>query len=111
MAKRIIILEQVDARQYRYALWADVPAARQASYAAKAKPTVYVMATQAEKDAITNGQIAERVDVLQATTVAEAKQMLIDLWNAWQAEVTAANVWSRYGTYWDGTSWTAGGVA
>lgn len=109
--KKVIILEQVDARQYRYALWAEVPVARQASYAAKAVPTVFELATQEEKDAILAGQVVERVNILTANTVTEARNMLVDLWNGFQAEVNAANKWARYGTYWDGTGWTARGVS
>lgn len=110
MAKRIIILEQLDNRQYRYALWADVPAARQSLYAASAQPTAYTLASVNEKAALADGSVAEKIGVIEAISVAEARQMLVDLWTEWQAQVSNRNPWIRYGTFWNGTGWTAEGV-
>jgi hypothetical protein len=110
VAKRIIILEQLDHRQYRYVLWAPVPTERQPFYAAKAIPTAYVNATAGEKTAVLNGSIAERVGVIESSTVAEARQQLVDAWTSWANYVADQNTWVRYGTFWDETGWTAGGV-
>ena len=47
--------------------------------------------------------LSDTVDAVVATDATEDA--------AFQAEITARNDWSRYGTTFDGTTWTAGGVA
>lgn len=123
MARKIIILEKLDSppglNHYRYALWADVPAARQPYYAnTSTDPNVVVTAvkdaTAGEIAAIKAGQIAERVAEQQWATgvsLVSIQGQLITAFNDFQAEVTAYNPWLRLGTFWDGTSWTAKGVA
>lgn len=111
MAKRIIILEQISPRIYRYVLWADVPVPRQGIYAALAKPSAYKNADQDELTALATGQVVERVGEIEADTVASARTNLIATWTAFQNDISGTNIWSRYGTYWDGTGWTAGGVS
>lgn len=41
------------------------------------------------------------------TTVPQIQAALVAEFNAYQARITAANPWQRYGTSYDGTSWTA----
>lgn len=107
-AKRVIILEQVEQRKYRYALWADVPPIRQASFALKATRSAYEGVTVDEQAAITSGAVAEQLGTIEATSIAEARTMLVDLWTSFQNDVSSVTKRSRYGTYWDGTNWIAG---
>ena len=108
--KRVIILEQVDTRKYRFALWADVPPVRQPYFAGRAGKSAYEGVTIAEQQAITSGAVAEVVDAIEATTVAEARTMLQDRWTDFQNRVSDVTMRTRYGTYWDGTQWKAEGT-
>jgi hypothetical protein len=113
-AKRIIILEQQDAQTYRYAMWADVPAARQPFFANASAKSAWSGALTADNTALQNGSVAEQVATFQvpagealATTLAR----LTSLWNNYQNGITNNNLWVRYGSFWDGTTWTNAGVA
>lgn len=113
MARKIIILESrpITAGEiaFRYAFWADVPAARQARYANAAFETQVAGATAGEFAALRSGAVVEKVDEARfgAATVAQVQALLVTEFNAYQAKITAANPWQRYGTNWDGTSWNA----
>lgn len=117
MARKIIILDRTGLpsdQNYRVAFWLDVPAARQPFYADATATSVVKGATQAEIDAIKAGQIVEEVVEVPALAGATQTQLLnalIARYNARQAEFTARNPWARYGSYWDGTGWTAVTVA
>jgi hypothetical protein len=118
MAAKIIILEQisVDPLGFRYALWAAVPLVRQPFFANAAAKSAWVNAAAADLAALQAGQIVEVVRSQQwaaATSIATIQAALIAEFNAFQTQVTGTggNNWARYGTTWDGTTWTAGGVA
>ena len=102
---------------YRYVLWADVPAARQPFYAVLAGPTfasAWKDAIAADNTALQNGSVVEKVDTIQVpshATLGQIRVFLQDKWAEYQAAITASNPWQRYGTTWDGTTWTAGGVS
>jgi hypothetical protein len=109
--KNVIILERLrpasEAMSFRYALWADVPAARQ-EFFARSGGSRFSGATAAENDAINTGQVAERIEdmsVDKAATVAQIKAALEARWNDFQAEINR-NQWDVYGTFWNGTTWT-----
>lgn len=111
---KVIVLEQSDARTFRYALWADVPLARQPFYANTSASSVWKDATLSDITALRNGEVVERVDIFsvpEGTLIGSVRTHLRALWQAHQDRVTAEARWSRYGTTWDGTTWTAGGVA
>ncbi len=122
-SKRIIILENQTQGQlgneapkvFRAAFWADVPAARQSFYVKTATPfSAWPGASGAELTAIQTGQVAERVinaPIAFNATLASAQATLQAMWTDYQAEITAANPWNRYGSFWDGTTWTLGGAA
>ncbi len=113
-SKRIIILEQQDTNTYRYAMWADVPAARQVFYADANAVSAWKDAQTADNTALQNGSVVERTAIFSvpATDSLNAiKARLQDLWTAFQNDVTNNNHWSKYGTFWDGTSWTGAGVS
>lgn len=116
---QIIILDQPEAtnpRLWRYALWADVPVARQSIYAASAGPTAaseWLGALTADNVNLQSRAVVETTDTLQVppgATLAQIKSYLIDRWTAFQAHITNDNPWTRYGTIFDGTTWTPGGV-
>lgn len=113
MARKIIILEADSAGQgevgFRYALWADVPPARQVRYANASFVSAVAGATGAEVTALQTGAVTERVGSArwqQGTTIPQVQGFLIAAFNTFQAEISAANPWQRYGTSWDGSSWT-----
>ena len=113
MARKIIILESnpVTAGEiaFRYAMCADVPAARQTRYADATLESQVVGATAGELTALRNGSVVEKVEEARfgASTVPAVQALLITRYQAFQAQITADNRWQRYGTSWDGTSWTA----
>lgn len=113
MAKRVIILDSVGTL-YHVVLWADVPVARQPFYAAQGARSQWNGASQAEHDAIASGAVAERViefNLFSGEGLAAVRARLQATWQAYQDEIAVHNSWARYGTFWDGTTWTAGGVA
>lgn len=113
MARKIIILESQQPGQgdiaFRYALWADVPTARQTRYADANATSAFLAATQAEIDAIRSGAVVEKVEDARwptGTTIAQIQGFLVSRHNAFQTQIANANPWQRYGTSWDGSSWT-----
>ncbi len=117
MARKIIILERVNIpsdQDFRVAFWLDVPAARQPFHANPAAVSAVKDATQAEVDAIKAGAVVEETHVVPArsnATQAALLAALVTRYNARQAEFTARNPWARYGSFWDGSAWTAVTVA
>jgi len=112
MAKKIIILEhlhQPSDNDYRYVFWLSVPVARQSFYANPLAVSAYPGATADELTAIRSGAIVEQVDVipkLAGTTLGQLAASLVARFNEAQALLTAVNLYDRYGTYWDGSTWT-----
>lgn len=109
----IIILERVSddnmADSYKYAMWADVPAARQSYYASSANVSVWVNASSADNANLQSGAVVELVETRRLPTSLTIAQIEIGLQNRWstfQSYVTSHNPWQRYGTTWDGTTWT-----
>ena len=122
-AKRVIILDRLldaethagegTSQQWRYVLLADVPFARQPFYATATATSAWKDASAADLTALQTGAVVERVGtvlVLRTATTSEVRLTLQDEWQAFQDRVTAFNPWLRHGTFWDGTTWTAGGV-
>lgn len=119
ISKRVIVLEQLGTSplMFRYLMWADVPAVRQPFYAAKqaAMISAWKDAAAGDNTALQNGSVAERVDQATfavGTTLPQAQAILQAIWSAYQAEITAANPWLRYGSVMDASNvWTMSGVA
>lgn len=118
---RIVALEKADPekadaenRGFRVALWVVPPVQRQPYWklAAPAK-SQYANATQEENDAIANGALVESVETItlpSSMTMAEFQAVAEQRWTTFNTQVQAYNPWRRYGTKWDGTTWTLGGV-
>lgn len=117
MPRKIVILERQGMPSdvnYRVAYWLDVPAARQAFYANATAASVVVGATADELAAIRTGAVVEVVETLarqSGTSITSIRAAARTRWDDLQSELVARNPYDRYGTTYDGTSWTAGGVA
>ena len=112
-AKQVIILDKQSPGRFKVALWADVPTARQPFYADTDKVSEWTGATVSDNDALKAGQVVERVittALLPSAGIPEVKTALENQWADFQVDINSENPWNRYGTFWNGTSWTAGGV-
>jgi hypothetical protein len=114
MAKQIIILERPDVNRFTACFWLAVPVARQPIYVNAGATSSYKQASAGEITALQSGAVVEQTAdmvFLATTTLAQIKTALIAEHAQRQAALDAANPWDRYGTFYDGTSWTTGGVA
>lgn len=117
MASKIIILERTDIPSdlnFNVLFWADVPAARQSFYANPTATSQNKQATAGELSALQSGAIVEKVqkfNFLAGTPIATIQAALIDAFNTYQTYINTYNPWVRYGTKWDGTTWTMNSVA
>lgn len=115
MGKKIIILEREGTiNDCRYCFWLDVPLTRQPFYINPDATSSYLNATAQEIQDIKDGKIKEITGYTTyeaSLTVAQVKQDLIDRYNQEQTKVNNYNPWIKYGSYWDGTNWTVGGVS
>ena len=62
---------------------------------------------------IISGSVSEKVNSINlpiGTTTAVIKNILQDQFTAYQTQVTNDNTWQYYGTFYDGTTWTTGGL-
>lgn len=108
---KIIILDKIGDK-LNYAMWADVPAARQVFYANAAKVSAWKDALPADNAALQSGAVVEQVrstDFAGAENMPEVRTSLIATWNQFQNEINNVNPWKRYGTTYDG-AWINGGV-
>lgn len=113
MARLKIIILETEPGKVNYALWADVPAARQRFYADASKVSVWKDALAADNTALQNGSVVERVfseDISRGAASAPLRAFLEARAQDFQTKINAHNPWSRYGTTYD-TAWVAGGVA
>lgn len=116
MAKKIIILNRTDIPSdlnFNVCFWADVPAARQPFYANPTATSQYKEATAGELSALQSGAVVEKVQKFNfaaGTPIATIQSTLISAFNQYQDFINGYNEWNRYGTSWDGSTWSAGGV-
>lgn len=108
MARRIIILDRKETHPdtwiFRYALWVPTPPDRVPFYVNARATTEVLDATLAERNALIQGQVLERIEGYEwskGAPIAEIQADLITRWNAFQQEIIDHNPWIRYGTYWD----------
>ena len=109
---RIIALEKLNTNTYRYAFWADVPASRQAFYTTGSS-SAWKNALAGDNASLSAGIIVEKVDTLQVapgTGLPAVQIFLQNKWAEYQIFVTGYNPWVRYGTTWDGATWSLGGA-
>jgi len=114
MAKQIIILERPDVNRFSVAYWLQVPVARQAFYANAAATSHYIGISAPELSDLRAGVFVEQtqdISFLSAATIGQCQAQLVTEFAARQSAITNFNQWNRYGSFYDGASWTAGGVA
>lgn len=115
MAKKIIVLEKLDNDlSFKCAFWATVPAARIALYANAIASSQYKNASAPEIAALQDGSIVEKVETFNyapGTALSVIQSDVIAKFNDFQSYITNFNPFVQYGRFWDGSSWTAGGVA
>ena len=118
MAKRIIVVETgnpwLGQLSVTCALWATVPSNLQVKYTQGTDwKSIYADATTTEIASIQAGSVTEKVfstNVPVGTSTAVIKGILQDAFAVFQNSVTNDNRYQFYGTFWDGTSWTNGGL-
>lgn len=116
MAKKIIILD----RSYEgsdlalnYVFWIEPPSGHKSKYADPQATSAYTEATAQELAQLRNGSIVEvsgRLVLPNGTPDVPLQTKLISLYNEEQSKIGNAKKWSHYGSFWDGTSWTMGGI-
>ena len=117
MARRIIILDRIGEPSdfsFKFAVWANVPTERQPYYANAEATSEVKNITAEELTAIQNGEISEQIFTAvfpSGTELTTIKDYLIAEAIKYQTLINTKNPWQYYGTYYDGDSWTAGGVA
>lgn len=113
---RIIVLDRLPdlgPQSFRVAYWLDVPAPRQSFYAKPGAVSAWAGAQPADNAAIAAGEVVEVIEnfVKPNGTLAQAQADLQAAWQRLQNAITSVNKYTRYGTTWDGATWTAGGVS
>lgn len=113
---RVVILEKAAGGPvaYRYALWATInEATRQPFYANPQKTSAFKNIGAQDLADLRAGLFIEKVEVFSSAvtlTLAQVRQELETRHTAFQAEVDAHNPWDRYGSNWNGTTWTNAGA-
>jgi hypothetical protein len=114
--KQVVILDRFvtqDGPGWRVALWAAVPAAKQTFWNGFQTTSAWKGASAAENTAISTGTVREKVYTFvppAAWTLAQMEAKVINDFNDWQTAVNADLAYGRYGTFYDGVSWTTGGA-
>jgi hypothetical protein len=108
---RVIILNETadDPDTYNVLFWADVPTARQSHYADPNKVSAWLNATTADNDALKSGAVVEQQGIArhaQGTGMTAIQAFLQQRWQDYQTFITNSNPWQRFGSTWDGATWT-----
>ena len=115
--KKIIILERQNEpsdNTFRVVFWAVVPVTRQLAYANSSFNSQYKDAIAQEISDLRTGVVVESVETFMypaGTTQLVMTTDLINKYNIYQNFINTRNTYSKYGTSWDGTSWTTAGLA
>jgi hypothetical protein len=107
----VIVLDQHgdDPNTYNVVLWADVPAARQSRYANANAKSAWSGATAADNTDLQTGVMTESLftqRISAGTALPQIEALLQSAWQNFQNQVNSNNPWVRYGSTWDGTTWT-----
>jgi len=107
----IIVLAHAadDPNGFNVAFWADVPAARQTFYANPQAKSAWAQATTTDNQNLQSGAVVELVTeahYVPGTPLAQIETELQGRWQTYQNNITNNNPWQRYGSTWDGTTWT-----
>jgi hypothetical protein len=112
----VIVLDKVGPTSYRYAMWADVPTARQSFYASTSiSKSAWNGASSQDIANLQSGAVVEKVDVYQVSTtdtVASVEAILAATALSFQNGVASNNPWAFYGSFQSSSGvWTTTGVA
>lgn len=114
MSKQIIVLDKQDAvLSYRVAFWAVVPVSRKPYYVNASATSEYKDISAGELTSLQDGSVVEKVGTFlygSGTSLATIKADLIAKFSDFQSQITNFNPYDKYGTFYDGTGWTNGGV-
>ena len=117
MARKIIQLERVGMpsdTNFRVAFWLDVPVARRSFYANATATSAVIGITAQELALIQSGAVVEVVETLPrpaGATMGDFRNDAEALYARLQSELNNRNPYARYGTSWDGATWTPVTVA
>lgn len=117
MAKQIIVLERLDEPSdlnFNVAFWLVVPVTRTSFYVDSNKISQYKDISAQELSDLRAGLFIEKVQkvsYLSGQTLTFIRNDLQSRFTNLQNELNNQNPFVRYGTYFDGTSWTTGGVS
>jgi hypothetical protein len=109
---QVILLDMLgDSGDYRVVFWLDVVETRRKFHASPTATSAFLDATPDEIAALQSGAVVEyveRFDRPAGTTLAQLRAALVARHGELQTRLTNTSRWNRYGTRWDGTTWTAG---
>jgi hypothetical protein len=112
---RVIALEKTGPNTYRYALWADVPTARQQFFASTSIMSVYKFATSGDIANLQSGAYVEyvgQVEVGSTQNMTQIQAILDATQQSFQNGITNNNRWQFYGTNLSSSGvWTTTGIA
>lgn len=121
--RKIIVLQREDDPSqsgnihYLFLYWLTVPTARQPFYANASFVSLAIgteTPSTGDLASLRSGALVEEQHDafwINGTPISQIQSDLINDYNASQARINAYNPWVRYGTSWDGTSWTAKSIA
>jgi hypothetical protein len=117
-ARPIIILRQQSTSPpvYTYLLRADVPVARQSLYAAPGYKSAFqpiAPDTDPDASALISGAVVEQTSTLtggSGQTLPQIQAELVSRQATYQSQITNLTTFNRYGTFFDGVTWTPQGV-
>lgn len=110
--RQVIVLERTAVSPkiaYRIAFWLPVASARQFIFANPGKTSQVKDISQSELTSLRAGEFVEVVDerdVPPGSSLAQVQSALESIWNAMHTEFDNRTTWDRYGSNWNGTSWT-----
>jgi len=113
MSKKIIVLEKLPANQFLVCFWVAVPSPRISYHENASATSAYKGATAEELGALRDGSVVERtetVTVPPSATMADMQTQLEAMWQMFQTAISNEVTYLRYGTNWDGTTWTLAGA-
>lgn len=112
MAKQIIVLERTDEpsdMNFNVLFWLAVPVSRQPFYADVNKISQFKDISAQELQDIRDGKVLEvdqKASYLAGTPIASVRNDLVTRFNSAQTDFNTRNPWVRYGTNYDGATWT-----
>lgn len=110
-----ICLDKTGPNTFRFAIWADVPLARQPFYASTGNTSAWKNATSGDIANLQSGAVTERIykfDVSTTDTVATVEAAMAGTATQVQLDVNSYNPWVFYGSSLSSSGvWTTTGVA